>query len=129
VTRLRRIVLLFDAAGLATFAVSGTQKALAYGINPVAAALLGMLTGIGGGMMRDLLVKDIPVVLRADFYAIAALAGAAVVVAGHLLDWPPAPTAIAGASMCFVMRLVAIRRGWRLPVANEEAGYFSRKPE
>lgn len=63
VTRLQRIVLLLDAAGLATFAVAGTQKALAYNVSPVAAALLGMLTGIGGGIMRDVLVKEIPVVL------------------------------------------------------------------
>jgi uncharacterized membrane protein YeiH len=119
ITRVQRIVLLFDAAGLATFAVAGTQKALAYDINPVAAALLGMLTGIGGGMMRDVLVKEIPVVLRADFYAVAALAGAVIVVAGHLLHWPPVPTTIAGASVCFFMRLTAIRRGWRLPVADE----------
>lgn len=121
VSRAQRIVLLFDAAGLATFAVAGTQKALAHGVNPVTAALLGMLTGIGGGMMRDLLVREIPVVLRADFYALAALAGAAVVVAGHGLHWPAVPTAIAGASVCFFMRLTAIRRGWRLPVANENA--------
>lgn len=122
VARLQRIVLLFDAAGLATFAVAGTQKALAYDVNPVTAAFLGMLTGIGGGMMRDLLVNEIPLVLRADFYAVAALAGAGVVVAGHLLHWPPAPTTIAGASVCFFMRLIAIRRGWRLPVTRLDAG-------
>jgi uncharacterized membrane protein YeiH len=113
-----QVVLLFDAAGLGLFAVSGTQKALAYGINPLIAALLGMLTGIGGGMMRDLLVREIPVVLRADLYAVAALAGAAIVVAGHLLQWPPAPTTMAGALLCFGMRLLAIRRGWNLPVAK-----------
>ena len=129
VTRLQHIVVLFDAAGLATFAVAGTQKALAYEINPVAAALLGMLTGIGGGMMRDLLVKEIPVVLRGDFYAVAALAGAAVVVAGDLLHWPPVPTTIAGASVCFFMRLIAIRRGWSLPVANHEPGHSSARPD
>ena len=129
VTRVQRIVLLFDAAGLATFAVAGTQKALAYDVNPVPAALLGMLTAIGGGMMRDVLVKEIPVVLRADFYAVAALAGAAVVVVGHLLHWPPVPTTIAGASVCFFMRLTAIRRGWRLPVANDDAGHSSAAPE
>jgi uncharacterized membrane protein YeiH len=121
VTRVQRIVLLFDAAGLATFAVSGTQKAIAYGADPVAAALLGMLTGIGGGMMRDVLVREVPVVLRAEFYAVAALAGAAVVVAGHLLLWPPVPTTLAAASLCFFMRLIAIRRGWRLPVAGSDA--------
>jgi uncharacterized membrane protein YeiH len=129
VTRVQRIVLLFDAAGLATFAVAGTQKALAYDVNPVPAALLGMLTAIGGGMMRDVLVKEIPVVLRADFYAVAALAGATVAVVGHLLHWPPVPTTIAGASVCFFMRLTAIRRGWRLPVANDAPGHSSAAPE
>jgi uncharacterized membrane protein YeiH len=124
VTRVQRIVLLFDAAGLATFAVSGTQRALAFGVNPVAAALLGMVTGIGGGMMRDLLVNEIPVVLRAELYAVAALAGAAVVVVGHLLHWPPLPTTVAGAGVCFLMRLIAIRRGWSLPVATDEGGYL-----
>ena len=117
IRRLQSIVLLFDAAGLATFAVAGTQKALAFGANPVAAALLGMLTGIGGGMVRDLLVNEIPVVLRAELYAVAALTGSIIVVAGHFLHWPPARTAIAAAVVCFVIRFIAIRRGWRLPVA------------
>ena len=129
VSRLRPIVLLLDAAGLGLFAVAGTQKALAFGVTPFVAALLGMLTGIGGGMMRDLLVNEIPVVLRADLYALAALAGAAVVVGGHLLHWSPTATTIAGAILCFVMRLIAIRRGWRLPVANDDAGHSSPIPE
>jgi uncharacterized membrane protein YeiH len=73
VKRLQHVVLLFDAMGLGIFAVSGAQKALDCGVNPFAAALLGMLTGIGGGIVRDLLVKEIPVVLRTDVYAIAAL--------------------------------------------------------
>jgi uncharacterized membrane protein YeiH len=118
VKRLQPIVLLFDAAGLGLFAVAGTQKALALGINPLVSALLGMLTGIGGGVLRDLLVNEIPVVLRADLYALAALAGATVVVAGHLAHWPPAATTIAGAILCFGIRLIAIRRGWNLPPAR-----------
>jgi uncharacterized membrane protein YeiH len=118
ITRLQQVVLLFDAAGLGLFAVAGTHKALAYGIHPFPAALLGMLTGIGGGMLRDLVVREIPVVLRAELYALAALAGAAIVVAGHVLQWPPVPTAIGGAMLCFVMRLIAIRRGWSLPIAD-----------
>ena len=117
VNRLQPIVLLFDAAGLGLFAVAGTQKALAFGINPFVSALLGMLTGIGGGVVRDLLVNEIPVVLRADLYALAALAGAALVVGGHFARWPPAATTIGGAILCFAIRLVAIRRGWRLPSA------------
>ena len=118
VKRLQPLVLLFDAAGLGLFAVAGTQKALAVGINPLVSALLGMLTGIGGGVVRDLLVNEIPVVLRADLYALAALAGAAVVVGGHFVHWPPTATTIAGAILCFAIRLLAIQRGWSLPPAR-----------
>jgi uncharacterized membrane protein YeiH len=116
--RLRTPILLFDAGGLALFAVSGSQKALAFGLNPLIAALLGMLTGIGGGLVRDVLVTEIPTVLREDLYAVAALAAAAVVVAGHLLNLPPTGTTIGGAALCFAIRLVAIRRGWSLPTAD-----------
>lgn len=118
IDRLRSPVLLFDAAGLALFAVAGTQKALAFGLNPVMAALLGMLTGIGGGMTRDVLLAEIPTVLRADLYAVAALAGAAVVVIGHVLQLPPTAVTIAGAALCFGLRFEAIRRGWHLPIAR-----------
>ena len=119
VARVKHIVLLFDAVGLATFAVSGTQKALAYNIHPIAAAMLGMLTGIGGGILRDLLVNEIPAVLQADLYAVAALAGAIVVVSGHFFRWASTPTAIAGAAVCLAIRLIAIRRGWSLPRARD----------
>jgi uncharacterized membrane protein YeiH len=119
VQRLNTVILVFDAAGLGLFAVAGTEKAIAYGLNPAAAALLGMLTGIGGGVVRDVLVNEVPVVLRTDLYALAALAGAAVVVAGALLHLPTVATTICGAVLCFVMRLAAIRRRLNLPVASE----------
>lgn len=118
IDRLRNPVRLLDAMGLALFAVAGTQKALAFGLSPVMAALLGMLTGIGGGVARDVLLSEIPAVLRADLYAVAALAGAAVVVGGHLLQLPVVVTACAGGLVCFALRMMAIRRGWRLPVAR-----------
>ncbi len=111
-------VLVFDAAGLALFAVTGASKALAHGLNPVTAALLGMLTGVGGGMARDLLLAQVPAVLRADLYAVAALLGAAVVVAAHLLQLPAGPAAILGAALCFGLRVLAIRHRWQLPVAS-----------
>ncbi len=114
-------VLLFDAAGLALFAVTGAGKALAHGLNPVMATLLGMLTGIGGGMARDLLLAQVPTVLRSDLYAVAALAGAAVVVAAAVLQLPPAPAALAGAALCFGVRVLAIKHGWQLPVADQPA--------
>src|SRR3954462_14088420 len=85
IDRMRGSVLILDAAGLALFAVSGALKALAVHLHPVAAVLLGALTGIGGGMVRDILVAEVPAVLRSEFYAVAALAGAAVVVVGRLL--------------------------------------------
>ena len=118
IDRLHSPVLMFDGAGLALFAVAGTQKALAFGLGPVTAALLGVLTGIGGGIVRDVLLAEIPAVLRTELYAVAALAGAALVVAGHLLGLPSTPVMLAGAALCFGLRLMAIHRGWHLPVAR-----------
>ncbi len=120
--RLRAHVLVFDAAGLALFAVAGAQKALAYGLNPTLAAVLGMLTGIGGSVVRDVLLAQIPMVLRAELYAIAALAGAAVVVTMHVLQGPSVYAAIAGATLCFALRVLAIRRRWSLPVVRRSPG-------
>lgn len=118
IDHLRSPVQVFDAAGLALFAVSGASKAQAFDAGPVAAVLLGMLTGIGGGIARDVLVREIPTVLRTELYAVAALVGAAVVVVGGILHLPPSGAAIAGAVLCFGLRFVAMRRGWRLPTAQ-----------
>jgi uncharacterized membrane protein YeiH len=117
IARLNNPVLWFDAVGLAFFAVGGAQKALQHGVNPVMAALLGMLTGIGGGVLRDVLIVEIPVVLRADLYALAALAAAIIVVAGHMLHISPIATTILGGGFCFALRYMAIRHGWHLPTA------------
>lgn len=116
----RNPVLLFDAAGLALFAVTGAQKALSHGLNPVMATLLGMLTGIGGGMARDMLLAEIPTVLRADLYAVAALAGAAIVGIANVLQLPAGPAALLGALLCFGLRILALRNGWKLPVAKTD---------
>lgn len=118
IEKLKNPVRMFDAAGLALFAVAGAQKALAFGLDPVMSALLGMLTGIGGGMARDLLLTDIPMVLRAELYAVAALLGASIVVVGSALALPTAPIALLGAAACFALRMAAMRRGWQLPVAR-----------
>lgn len=121
VDRLRSPVLLFDAAGLSLFAVSGAQKAIGFGLDPVMAALLGMLTGIGGGMTRDILLAEIPQVLRSELYAVAALAGASVVVLGHVFDISYGLSALAGAALCFGLRFMAIQYGWHLPTARLSA--------
>lgn len=119
IEKLRHPVLLMDAVGLAFFAVSGTEKALAFGLSPLMAALMGMLTGIGGGVVRDVLLAEVPVVLRSDLYAVAALAGAAAVVGGRVLHLPVVVSALGGGLICFALRVMAIRRGWHLPVARE----------
>lgn len=118
VERLRNPVQMFDAAGLGLFAVAGASKALAFGLGPVAATLLGMLSGIGGGIARDILVARTPVVLQAELYAVAALAGAAVVVLAHQWRQPHVPALVIGALLCFGLRYMAIRHGWHLPVAR-----------
>jgi uncharacterized membrane protein YeiH len=128
VVRLANAVLLFDAAGLALFAVAGASKALAYGLEPVMAIVLGMVTGIGGGMARDLLLAEVPTVLRAELYAVAALAAAAVVVIGHLLQLPIAPVTALALILCFWLRVMAIRYGWGLPVATFNDPRDSRDP-
>lgn len=118
IEHLRNPVQLFDAAGLALFAVLGADKALAFGLSPFAATLLGMISGIGGGIARDLLVARTPVVLQAELYAVAALVGAGVVACAHVAGLPGGPALVAGALVCFGLRFMAIRHGWHLPVAR-----------
>lgn len=108
VTKLERPILILDAAGLALFCVTGAATALDHRVGAVEAIVLGAITGVGGGALRDILVREIPVVLRTGLYAIPALMGAAVVViaseAGtHNLTFP-----IVGAALCFAVRLAGI---------------------
>jgi len=109
------VLMVLDAAGLGLFAVAGAEKALAYGIHPFIAILMGGITGVGGGTIRDVLLAQVPTVLRADVYATAALAGAAVVVVGLKLKLPRVPVAIAGGVICFLLRVVSVWRHWNLP--------------
>lgn len=114
-TRLRTTVLVLDAAGLALFTVSGTLRALEARVPPVGACLVGLLSGIGGGLGRDLLTGEIPVVLRREIYAVAALAGAATAaVLAALGRTGPIPLT-AAAVLIFGLRLVALRRRWSAP--------------
>ncbi|MFG2059930.1 trimeric intracellular cation channel family protein [Micromonospora sp. NPDC048871] len=116
--RLRTTVLVLDAAGLGLFTVAGTLKALDAQVPPVGAGLIGMITAIGGGLCRDLLTAEIPVVLRREIYAVAALAGAILVVLLDTLGHAgPAPLT-AAVVLVFGVRLVALRRRWSAPVAT-----------
>jgi uncharacterized membrane protein YeiH len=120
VVRLRVTLLILDAAGLGVFAVAGTLKALRYHLGPGTAVLLGVLTGVGGGVVRDILVSEVPTILRpTELYAVAAMCGALTVVAARALLLPNQVGALAGVAVCFALRALAIKRGWRLPVAGE----------
>jgi uncharacterized membrane protein YeiH len=117
IERLHRPVMVLDAVGLGLFTVAGCAKALAYGIHPVSAALLGMLTAVGGGVVRDLLVTETPTVLRQEIYAMAALVGAAMAAAGAVLQLPQIPVAVAAAVFTCLLRIISVLRGWREPRA------------
>ncbi|MGH3361156.1 MAG: trimeric intracellular cation channel family protein [Nocardioides sp.] len=115
--RVERQVNLFDAFGLALFCVTGALKALSYGLGPLPAALMGMVTGIGGGMARDLLAGRVPAVFRGELYATPALAGAAIaVVLAEYADLPVLLVAVLGGGVCLAWRLLAIWRHWQAPV-------------
>jgi uncharacterized membrane protein YeiH len=120
--KLRRTVLLFDAAGLGLFTVTGTLKALEAGVPAAGACVLGMLTGIGGGLLRDLLTGVIPVVLRREIYAVAALLGAVAVAVLHRLEIGGAIALWAAAVLVFAVRAVALRRGWSAPTPSVDVG-------
>lgn len=115
--RIQAAVLVFDAAGLAVFCVAGAAKALAYGIGPVEAVALGALTAVGGGIMRDVLANEQPVVLRADstLYAVPAVLGATIVVVAAHFQRYGAAAAILAAILVFALRLGALRYGWHAP--------------
>ena len=110
--RLRISIHLLDAAGLSLFAVTGTGKALELGMGPAQAILLGALTGVGGGTIRDVLIRRVPDVLRTGLYAIPALVAAALVVVLSRVGVSEvlgAPAALAAAGVCFAVRMVGLR--------------------
>ncbi|WP_214368663.1 trimeric intracellular cation channel family protein [Pseudonocardia sp. H11422] len=116
VARLRRAVQLADALGLALFATTGTAVGLSVGAPAVTAALIGVITGIGGGVLRDVLLNEVPLVLRREIYALAAAAGAAVVVVGDRLGLPPGPVTLVGAALVAGLRVLALWRRWNAPL-------------
>lgn len=117
VHRLRRAMLVFDALGLAIFVVNGTMKAHLLGVNPVGSAVVGLLTGVGGGVIRDLIANDIPVVFQRDskLYLTPALLGAAAIATLAAFDvsaWWISALVVLGV---FTTRLISEVLGWRAP--------------
>ncbi len=119
--RMERLVTVFDAAGLGLFCVAGALKALEYGLGPLPAALLGTLTAVGGGVIRDVLAGRVPVILRSELYATPALVGASLAVAGDATTLATWTFAIPAAALCTTWRIVAWWRDWHAPRAVDSA--------
>jgi uncharacterized membrane protein YeiH len=117
-SRFTRPIDVLDAAGLALFAVTGAAKALELGVGPLQAVVLGAVTGVGGGTLRDVLIQRVPSVLSSGLYAIPALLGAALVVAaesGGVDRVLGAPVALGGAALCFLVRMLGVYFGLDAP--------------
>src|SRR5688572_21487782 len=121
VQRLKRPVLLFDSAGLSLFAVTGAEKALAYGHNGEVAILLGITTAVGGGVLRDVLLNRVPIILEKEIYASAALIAAVIVVLGDYFNWLSGDVvSIIALVTCFTLRMLALRYHWNLPTPEND---------
>lgn len=117
-----RVLLWLDAAGLAGFCVVGADRALAAGADGFIAVAMGVITATFGGMIRDILGGESPLILRKEIYVTAALAGATVFVALVGLGGGTIVAALAGSAVCFVVRALALVYGWSLPVYKARAG-------
>lgn len=113
--RLEGPILVLDAVGLSTFAVIGASKAIGFGLGIGPALLLGTITGVGGGTIRDTLIRRIPSVLQSDLYAIPALMGAVVTVGAFHAGVYSVPVAVAAVAVCFAVRMVGVYFGWQAP--------------
>lgn len=109
------VVTALDAAGLALFVVAGTEKALDHHVDPIVAVFLGTVGGVGGGVMRDIAINQLPRILYADIYASAGFAGAVIIVAGRACKLPPRLLAGAAGVACFGLRMAALFLHWQLP--------------
>ena len=113
-------ILLLDAAGLSLFCVTGATKSLDYGLGPAQAVILGTVTAVGGGTIRDVLVRQVPTVLTSGLYAIPALIGAAIAVTTVRTGVYGVTAALGAAAACFLIRLAGIRYNINAPIARED---------
>lgn len=119
VQRFRRTLLIFDAGGLALFCVTGTLKALDSGMGPVTSAVLGITTAVGGGVLRDVVANEVPQIFNPrGVYAVPAMLGASLVTLFSQLGWFNAYTGTAVAAVVFLLRVLSLRFGWRVPLAG-----------
>ncbi len=115
---LQHPLLYFDAIGLGTFVVIGTGKALSFDLGFIGAVMMGVMTATAGGVVRDILSGQVPLILRKEVYASACLAGGALMTLMHYTSVPPNLGAAIAAITVITVRLLAIRHNWALPRAT-----------
>ena len=113
--KFRRTFFLFDTMGIALYTVVGVQKSLEYGVSPLAAIILGMFSAVMGGVIRDTLINEIPLIFRKEIYATACLSGAALFVILRALGVDDNVNAISGVVVIFIVRILAVKFRWTLP--------------
>ena len=115
--RLRIPLLLCDAVGLGLFTVDGALKGLSFGLHPAAATLTGVVTGVGGGILRDVLASEVPLVFRrrSPFYVVAALLGSGLIVWLATMGWASGVGMFGTAALIFLIRMTGLRYGWHIP--------------
>ncbi|RJN31464.1 trimeric intracellular cation channel family protein [Nesterenkonia natronophila] len=119
--RLRRTMLAFDAMGLSLFCLTGTVVAFEAGLNPVACALLGLTTAVGGGTLRDVVANEIPqIVVPRGIYALPAMLGAGLTVLFLELGVFNVWFGIGISSLVFTVRMLSLRFGWRIPLSGKQ---------
>jgi uncharacterized membrane protein YeiH len=120
--RIAGAITVFDAIGLSVFAVTGASKAMDFGLGPAQAVILGTITGVGGGTLRDVLIRQVPSVLSTGLYAVPALVGAAITVAAALLGIYGLPAATLAAAACLLIRLLGVHFRLNAPKARGAQG-------
>lgn len=116
--RLQRSITVFDAAGLALFCVTGTTTAFAAHLGPFQSVVLGTITGVGGGTVRDVVVRRVPTVLSSGLYAIPAACGATLTAVALELHFYSGGIAAAAAAVCFSIRMLGVRFNLNVPVSH-----------
>lgn len=113
--RYRRSLFLFDTIGIGFYTILGVQKSLAFGVNPWAAVIMGMMSAIFGGVIRDTLVNEIPLIFSRQIYATACLAGATLYILLGYTGIDPNINTIICIILIISIRLLSLRKGWSLP--------------
>src|SRR5690606_10671199 len=115
IVRYQRMLFLFDTLGIAMYTVVGVQKSLQFGVSPLAAIILGLFSAVMGGVIRDTLTNELPLIFRREIYATACLSGAALFVILHTFGVNPNINALSSISLIFMIRILSVKYKWRLP--------------